>query len=64
MLALRHGLAPPTLNLTKEEPEILGKLLVKNASETLGLPVKAVMSNSFGFGGTNASLVFTCPPRA
>jgi 3-oxoacyl-[acyl-carrier-protein] synthase II len=58
LLAMRDQIVPPTLNL--ENPDVDTKLdlvpLVAKKRE-----VKAVMSNSFGFGGTNASLIFTPP---
>ena len=62
VLALQHRIAPPTANLEEESPVILGQKLVGKVQRELQGEVKAVMSNSFGFGGTNASLVFTAPP--
>ena len=54
ILALRDQVAPPTINL--EDPEVTPKLdlapLVKRDRE-----INVALSNSFGFGGTNASLV-------
>ena len=68
VLALHHRVAPPTLNLEKEDPQLLGKMLVRTLAEALPETSitghSAAMSNSFGFGGTNASLVFTTPPWA
>jgi len=60
ILALRDQIVPPTLNL--ENPSIdtpidLVPLTAKKKS------LKAVMSNSFGFGGTNASLIFATAPK-
>ncbi|MBI2566254.1 MAG: beta-ketoacyl-ACP synthase II [Candidatus Schekmanbacteria bacterium] len=53
-LAVARGTIPPALNL--EEPEATeGILLVQN--EVMKAPVRAAISNSFGFGGTNAALV-------
>jgi 3-oxoacyl-[acyl-carrier-protein] synthase II len=56
VLAINHDLVPPTLNLEDPSDSCLGVDLVpKQAKER---PVRAALSNSFGFGGTNASLVF------
>ena len=54
LLALQHGLAPPSLNLQQQDPALHAGLL----REPLQRPLKVVASNSFGFGGSNASLVF------
>jgi len=55
LLAMRDGVAPPTLNLDNPSVETVIDLVPK-------LPVKKdisiALSNSFGFGGTNASLIF------
>ena len=54
-LALQHQIIPPTINY--EEPDPACDLdYVPNKSRST--PVRAVLSNSFGFGGTNACLVF------
>lgn len=56
LLALRHSAIPPTINL--ENPDPLCDLdYVPNKGRT-NVPVTAVMSNSFGFGGHNATLIF------
>ncbi|HVB18433.1 MAG TPA: beta-ketoacyl-ACP synthase II [Stellaceae bacterium] len=55
ILALRDGVVPPTLNLDNPSPSCDIDLVAKHARER---PVKYVLSNSFGFGGTNASLIF------
>ena len=54
LLALQHGLAPPSLNLQQQDPALHAGLL----REPLHQSLKVVASNSFGFGGSNASLVF------
>ena len=55
ILALRDGMAPPTINL--DDPSVETTLdLVPNKAKPF--TSDAVMCNSFGFGGTNASLVF------
>lgn len=55
VLAIRDQVAPPTINL--DEPDV-GCDLDFVAHEARGLPIDVVLSNSFGFGGTNGSLVF------
>ena len=55
ILALRDGVVPPTLNLDNSSVDSDIDLVPHQAKEH---PVKTVLSNSFGFGGTNASLVF------
>jgi 3-oxoacyl-[acyl-carrier-protein] synthase II len=54
-LTIRHGIMPPTINYETPDPEC-DLDVVPNVARTGS--VKAAMSNSFGFGGTNASLVF------
>ncbi|TKY52786.1 3-oxoacyl-of acyl-carrier-protein synthase [Spatholobus suberectus] len=56
VLAIRHGIAPLTLNLTKPDPVFGAGFMPLSASEEM--PIRVAMSNSFGFGGTNASLLF------
>ncbi|MDA0652551.1 MAG: beta-ketoacyl-ACP synthase II [Proteobacteria bacterium] len=56
ILAIRDGVAPPTLNLDNPSEGCDIDLVPHHAKERR---IKAVMSNSFGFGGTNATLVFT-----
>ena len=55
ILAMRDGVDPPTLNLDNPSVDSDIDLVAHQAKEH---PVKTVLSNSFGFGGTNASLVF------
>ena len=62
VLAIRDGVAPPTLNL--EDPDPAAEGLDLAPGEARRRPVRAALSNSFGFGGTNASLVFAAPPSA
>lgn len=59
ILALRDGVVPPTLNLENPSPSCDIDLVPLKAKER---PVRYVLSNSFGFGGTNASLIFGPAP--
>jgi 3-oxoacyl-[acyl-carrier-protein] synthase II len=54
LLAIRDGIVPPTLNLDNPERETLVDLVPHKAKKKT---VNVALSNSFGFGGTNASLV-------
>lgn len=56
ILAIHHGVAPLTLNLTKPDPVFNGSFMPLTASKRM--TIRAALSNSFGFGGTNASLLF------
>ncbi len=55
ILAMRDGIVPPTLNLENPSPGCDIDLVPRQAKER---PVRYALSNSFGFGGTNASLIF------
>ncbi len=55
IMALNEGIIPPTLNLDNPSVETKIDLVPKQAKEK---KLQAVLSNSFGFGGTNASLIF------
>ena len=55
MLAMRDGIVPPTLNLENVSENCDGVNLVPNVAQER--EVNVALSNSFGFGGTNASLV-------
>lgn len=55
VLAIRDGIVPPTINLTDPEDEVGDFDLVPNQAKKRKVDV--AISNSFGFGGTNASLV-------
>jgi 3-oxoacyl-[acyl-carrier-protein] synthase II len=55
VLAIHHGIIPPTINVEHQDPECDLDVVPNKARE---VPIKVAMSNSFGFGGTNAVLVF------
>ena len=55
ILAMRDGIAPPTINLENPSVETSIDLVPHQARKR---DINVVLSNSFGFGGTNASLVF------
>lgn len=55
VLAIRDGVVPPTINLENPEDAVGGFDLVPNVAKQRKVDV--AISNSFGFGGTNASLV-------
>ncbi|HEX8388343.1 MAG TPA: beta-ketoacyl-ACP synthase II [Sphingomonas sp.] len=55
ILAMRDGIVPPTLNLDNPSENCAGVDLVPHVAKER--KVRAVLNNSFGFGGTNASLV-------
>ncbi len=56
LLAMRDGVVPPTLNLDNPVDAAMGVDLVPHVAKRRS--VKAVLNNSFGFGGTNATVVF------
>ena len=55
ILAIRDQVAPPTINLTNPDPEC-DLDYVPNVARPM--KIKLALSNSFGFGGTNGTLVF------
>lgn len=55
VLAIRDQIAPPTINLINPDPECDLDYVPHTARE---MNIKVAMSNSFGFGGTNGTLVF------
>ena len=55
VLALVRGVLPPTINLENPDPECDLDYIPNTARKT---SVEIAMSNSFGFGGTNATLIF------
>src|SRR6185369_17062281 len=56
ILALSSGVLPPTINVEEQDPECQLDVIPNQAREKR---VDAVLSNSFGFGGTNAVIAFT-----
>jgi len=59
LLTLEHQRIPPTINYEVPDPAIPFDVVPNKARDAR---VTAVMSNSFGFGGQNASLILTCEP--
>jgi 3-oxoacyl-[acyl-carrier-protein] synthase II len=55
VLALRDQVAPPTINLFHQDPRCDLDFVPNTARP---MPIRAALSNSFGFGGTNATLAF------
>jgi len=55
ILSIKHGIIPPTINYDEPDPEC-DLDYVPNVARKKN--VRIVMSNSFGFGGTNATLIF------
>jgi 3-oxoacyl-[acyl-carrier-protein] synthase-1 len=54
MLCIRHGFMPGCMNTNEVDPGFASRILLDNVDA----PVTRVLSNSFGFGGSNCSLVF------
>jgi 3-oxoacyl-[acyl-carrier-protein] synthase II len=59
VLAMRDSLVPPTLNLDEPSVQTPIDLTPHKARERV---IRAAMSNSFGFGGTNAAVIFKAAP--
>ncbi len=56
LLMLEHGFIAPSINVYDLDPAAAGMPLVTERADNAG--IRTAMSNSFGFGGTNATLVF------
>lgn len=57
IMAVKEGIIPPTINHFTDDPDIDGKLnLTFNTAQKR--EVRAALSNTFGFGGHNASVIF------
>ena len=54
-LAIHHQIVPPTINIFNQDPECDLDYCANTARE---MPIKVALKNSFGFGGTNGSLIF------
>jgi 3-oxoacyl-[acyl-carrier-protein] synthase II len=59
VLSLKEGVVPPTINLTEVDPDCQGWDFVPGQARKMD--IRYALSNSFGFGGTNATLVFKHP---
>ena len=55
-LAIKHQVSPPTINIFNQDPECDLDYCANTARQML---IRTAVSNSFGFGGTNSTLVFT-----
>jgi 3-oxoacyl-[acyl-carrier-protein] synthase II len=58
LLSIRDSIVPPTINLETIDPKCAETGLDFTANKAVKKPVRTAMSNSFGFGGTNVSLLF------
>jgi 3-oxoacyl-[acyl-carrier-protein] synthase II len=57
VLAIHHGIVPPTINLENIDPVCADLGLNVTPNTAVRKPIRAALANSFGFGGTNASIV-------
>lgn len=57
ILAIQHGFIPPTINHFTDDPELDAKLNL-TFNEAQEREVKAILCNTFGFGGHNSSVIF------
>lgn len=58
ILAVKHDMIPPTINHFTDDPEIDSKLNFTFGEKAIEREVNVAVSNTFGFGGHNASLAF------
>jgi 3-oxoacyl-[acyl-carrier-protein] synthase II len=54
VLAIQNNIAPPTINVEEQEPGVALDIVANKSRET---KITAALSNSFGFGGTNGTLI-------
>ena len=57
LLMMKHGFVAPSINIFEMDPEIAA-LNLPIVTETRDANLQTAMSNSFGFGGTNGTVVF------
>ena len=57
VLCLQRGFLPGTLNTGRLDPALRARIVLESEDR----PLRRVLSNSFGFGGNNCSLLFGCP---
>ena len=57
--AIETGIVSPSINIDNLDPAVEATGLNITANTAVEKPVGAALANSFGFGGTNASLVFS-----
>jgi 3-oxoacyl-[acyl-carrier-protein] synthase II len=55
VLAVHHQVSPPTINIFNQDPECDLDYCANTARD---MPIGVALKNSFGFGGTNGTLVF------
>ncbi|MBC8009118.1 MAG: beta-ketoacyl-ACP synthase II [Burkholderiales bacterium] len=58
VMAIKDGVVPPTINVGNLDPAVAALGLNVTPNVAVKRPVRAALANSFGFGGTNCSLVF------
>ena len=58
LIMMKEKFVAPSINIDKLDPLAYGVNIIREAREAV---IKMVMSNSFGFGGTNATLVLERP---
>ena len=56
LIMMDRGFVAPSINISQLDPELPKINIAQQMVET---PLKSIMSNSFGFGGTNGSVIFT-----
>ena len=60
ILMMQHGFVAPNINLEQVDPNAA---TLRIARETVETPIRTVLSNSFGFGGTNSAIVLRTVER-